>query len=98
MGFEDSWLIKSSFITMHEMKACLLSRTKVQSPKNVLFSIFEYFTEMADDLINQFKGLGIKTVNVKININSKQLFYYINIFHVRRNFISKCRPRQGGRG
>ncbi len=83
---------------MHEMKACLLSRTKVQSPKNVLFSIFEYFTEMADDLINRFKGLDIKTVNVKININSKQLFYYINILHVRRTFISKCRPRPGGGG
>jgi hypothetical protein len=26
--FEDSWLIKSSFITMEEMKACQLTRTK----------------------------------------------------------------------
>jgi hypothetical protein len=28
VDFEDSWLIKSSFITKDEMKACQLTRTK----------------------------------------------------------------------
>jgi hypothetical protein len=28
--FEDSWLIKSSFITMEEIKACQLTRTKLK--------------------------------------------------------------------
>jgi hypothetical protein len=32
--FEDSWLIKSSFITKDEMKACQLTRTKIQQKKN----------------------------------------------------------------
>jgi hypothetical protein len=28
--FVDGWLIKSSFITKDEMKACQLTRTKIQ--------------------------------------------------------------------
>jgi hypothetical protein len=31
--FEDGWLIKSSFITMDEIKACQLTRTEFP-PKN----------------------------------------------------------------
>jgi hypothetical protein len=31
--FEDGWLIKSSFITKDEMKACQLTRTKIQQKK-----------------------------------------------------------------
>ncbi len=31
--FEDGRLIKSSFITMDEMKACQQTRTKIQNPK-----------------------------------------------------------------
>ena len=31
--FEDGWLIKSSFITKDEMKACQLTRTKIQPKK-----------------------------------------------------------------
>jgi hypothetical protein len=47
--FEDGWLIKSSFITKDEMKACQLTRTKIQQKKiiiiistilSVLFSSF----------------------------------------------------------
>jgi hypothetical protein len=40
--FEDGWLIKSSFITKYEMKACQLTRTKVQkkTPKKTrLFNL-----------------------------------------------------------
>jgi hypothetical protein len=29
VDFEDGWLIKSSFITKDEMKACQLTRTKL---------------------------------------------------------------------
>jgi hypothetical protein len=31
--FEDDWFIKLSFITMDEMKACQLTRTKTQKNK-----------------------------------------------------------------
>jgi len=31
--FEDGWLIKFSFITKDEMKACQLTRTKIQQKK-----------------------------------------------------------------
>jgi hypothetical protein len=31
--FEDGWFIKSSFITVDEMKACQLTRTKFQKKK-----------------------------------------------------------------
>jgi hypothetical protein len=31
--FEDGWLINSSFITKDEMKACQLTRTKIQQKK-----------------------------------------------------------------
>jgi hypothetical protein len=40
--FEDSWLIKSSFITMDEMKACQLTRTKI--PQKKLFTDINTFT------------------------------------------------------
>ena len=33
VDFEDSWLIKSSFITKDEMKACQLTRTKLPQKK-----------------------------------------------------------------
>jgi hypothetical protein len=37
--FEDGWLIKSSFITRDEMKACQLTRTKLpQKNKKKLFN------------------------------------------------------------
>jgi hypothetical protein len=31
--FEDGWLIKPNFITKDEMKACQLTRTKIQQKK-----------------------------------------------------------------
>jgi hypothetical protein len=36
--FEDGWLIKSSFITMDEMKACQLTRTKFKKKKKSLWN------------------------------------------------------------
>jgi hypothetical protein len=33
VDFEDSWLIKSSFITKDEMKACMLTSTKLPQKK-----------------------------------------------------------------
>jgi hypothetical protein len=36
--FEDGWLIKkSSFITKGEMKACQLTRNKIQPKKNQVY-------------------------------------------------------------
>ena len=34
VDFEGGWLIKSSFITKDEMKACQLTRTKLPQKKN----------------------------------------------------------------
>ncbi len=39
--FEDGWLIKSSFITMDEMKACQLTRTKFQKKNKKKKKIFQ---------------------------------------------------------
>jgi hypothetical protein len=36
VDFEDGWLIKSSFITKDEMKACQLTRNKFQKKKKKL--------------------------------------------------------------
>jgi hypothetical protein len=33
LDFEDSWLLKSSFITKDEIKACQLTRTKLPQKK-----------------------------------------------------------------
>jgi hypothetical protein len=38
VDFEDGWLIKSSFITKDEMKACQLTRTKLPQ-KNIIIII-----------------------------------------------------------
>ncbi len=42
--FEDGWLIKPSFITMDEMKACQLTRTKLQKNKNKYLPIMHLNT------------------------------------------------------
>jgi hypothetical protein len=36
--YEDGWLIKSSFITMNETKACQLTRTKFQKKEEEMES------------------------------------------------------------
>jgi hypothetical protein len=35
VDFEDGWLIKSSFITKDEMKACQLTRTKLPQKNSI---------------------------------------------------------------
>jgi hypothetical protein len=39
VDFEDGWLIKSSFITKDEMKACQLTRTKLPHKKSHLITM-----------------------------------------------------------
>jgi len=40
VDFEDSWLIKSSFINKDEMKACQLTRTKLPQKKSCNYCSF----------------------------------------------------------
>jgi hypothetical protein len=53
--FEDGWLIKSSFITKDEMKACQLTRTKFNQKKKKKYSVSvtnpDQFAETSDLLI-----------------------------------------------
>jgi hypothetical protein len=39
VDFEDGWLIKSSFITKDEMKACQLTRTKLPNKNKKMLSL-----------------------------------------------------------
>ena len=42
VDFEDGWLIKSSFITKDEMKACQLTRNKLPQKKIIKLAVMWY--------------------------------------------------------
>jgi hypothetical protein len=50
--FEDGWLIKSSFITKDEMKACQLTRTKNPTKKKkVTESLYNNNNNLLDHIL-----------------------------------------------
>ena len=83
--FEDNWLIKSSFKTMDEMKACQLIRTKLKK----MITLFKL-------IISKYSScLFVKVAMVQLCTQKKLIVSFIHQFLFIRHSIStvSCKLR-----
>ncbi len=65
VDFEDEWLLKSSFITKDEMKACQLTKTKLPQKKIYIYILIKHInnynkTYLSQSCFGESHGLVVK--------------------------------------